>query len=94
MNASHSSKRKSVVFLFINGPHHVYHLITPALRFVEINNSYEIKIISGNPWNTKIIDQASNEMGVSNFKLIDIPLPFRYESKTTRASYIPLFILE
>ena len=89
MNASHSSKRKSVVFLFINGPHHVYHLITPALRFVEINNSYEIKIISGNPWNTKIIDQASNEMGVSNFKLIDIPLPFRYRIKNYKSKLYP-----
>ena len=81
MNNAYLSKKKSVVFLFINGPHHVYHLIYPALKFVKLNNSYEVKIISGNPWNTKIINQASSEMGVSDFKLIDIPLPLDIKSK-------------
>ena len=28
---------KSVVFLFINGPHHVYHAIIPALTFAKNN---------------------------------------------------------
>ncbi len=32
---------KSVIFLFINGPHHVYHLIMPALRFVALKNEIE-----------------------------------------------------
>ncbi len=81
MNDVYLSKKKSVVFLFINGPHHVYHLIYPALTFVKTNNSYEVKVISANPWNTKIITQASSEMGVSDFKLIDIPLPLRYKIK-------------
>ena len=89
MNDAYLSKKKSVVFLFINGPHHVYHLIYPALKFVKLNNSYEVKIISGNPWNTKIINQASSEMGVSDFKLIDIPLPLRYKIKNYKGKLYP-----
>ncbi len=46
MNDAYLSKKESVVFLFINGPHHVYHLIYPALKFVKLNNAYEVKIIS------------------------------------------------
>jgi len=78
MNSSSLDKKGSVVFLFINGPHHVYHLIMPALRFAETSSDFETKIISGNPRNTDIIIKSAKKYGISNFELIDIPLPFRY----------------
>ena len=36
-----SKQNKTVLFLFINGPHHVYHLILPALRFSALKNGIE-----------------------------------------------------
>jgi len=69
---------KSVFFLFINGPHHVYHLIEPALRFATDNNQYEPIFVSGNPINTKIIKDSQRLYSSASFKLIDIPLPLRY----------------
>ncbi len=48
-------EKKSVCFLFINGPHHVYHLIEPALSFASTKKDYKSVFISGNPVNTSII---------------------------------------
>ena len=36
-----SIEKKSVCFLFINGPHHVYHLIEPALSFASTKKDYK-----------------------------------------------------
>ena len=69
---------KTVFFLFINGPHHVYHLIEPALRFASDNNQYEPVFISGNPINTRIIKDSQLLYSTASFTLIDIPLPLRY----------------
>ena len=74
-------KKKSVVFLFINGPHHVYHLILPALKYASMNEDIETILISGNPTNTKIINEAKILTGFNQFNLIDIPIPFRYRFK-------------
>ena len=49
-------QKKSILFLFINGPHHVYHLILPALKFAALDNGTESILVSGNPTNTKIIN--------------------------------------
>ena len=69
---------KTVFFLFINGPHHVYHLIEPALRFASDNNQYEPVFVSGNPINTRIIKDSHRLHSSASFTLIDIPLPLRY----------------
>ena len=82
-------KKNSVVFLFINGPHHVYHLILPALKYASINNDTKTIIISGNPTNTKIINEAKILTGITNFKLIDIPVPFRYKFKNYKNKLYP-----
>jgi CDP-glycerol glycerophosphotransferase (TagB/SpsB family) len=81
---------KSVFFLFINGPHHVYHLIEPALRFATDNNQYEPIFVSGNPINTKIIKDSQRLYSSASFKLIDIPLPLRYRLiKSYKAKLYP-----
>ncbi len=69
---------KSVFFLFINGPHHVYHLIEPALKFASANHPYKSVFVSGNPINTKIIKDSQRLHSSASFTLIDIPLPLRY----------------
>ena len=82
-------KKKSVVFLFINGPHHVYHLILPALKYASMNEDIETIIISGNPTNTKIINEAKILTGFNQFNLIDIPIPFRYRFKNYKKKLYP-----
>ena len=82
-------KKNSVVFLFINGPHHVYHLILPALKYASINNDTKTIIISGNPRNTKIINEAKILTGITSFKLIDIPAPLRYKFKNYKNKLYP-----
>ena len=89
MNLVSNKKRRSVIFLFINGPHHVYHLIMPALRFAETNVDFDIKIISGNPRNTEIITKSAKEHSISDFELIDIPLPFRYKLNNYKDKLYP-----
>ena len=71
-------EKKTVFFLFINGPHHVYHLIEPALRFASDNQQYKSVFVSGNPINTRIIRDSQRLHSSANFTLIDIPLPLRY----------------
>jgi len=83
------NKKKSVVFLFINGPHHVYHLILPALKYASINNNTKTIIISGNPTNTKIINEAKILTGITQFNLVDIPVPFRYGFKNYKKKLYP-----
>ena len=78
MNLISIKNRRSVIFLFINGPHHVYHLIMPALRFAKTNVDLDIKFISGNPRNTAIITETAKTLNITEFELIDIPLPLRY----------------
>lgn len=73
-----TKKRNYVCFLFINGPHHVYHLIEPALTFSSKVHGFETLLISGNPINTKIIRNAHKMHSKAKFKLIDIALPLRY----------------
>ena len=59
-----SKNNKTVLFLFINGPHHVYHLILPALRFSALKNEIETIFKSGNPLNTKIINYTKKITGL------------------------------
>ena len=74
------SKNYNIVyFLFINGPHHVYHLIEPALRFASNNHEYHTVFVSGNPRNTLIINNAHQSNPNAEFTLLDIPLPLRYK---------------
>ena len=81
---------KTVFFLFINGPHHVYHLIEPALRFASDNNQYEPVFVSGNPINTRIIKDSQRLYSTASFTLIDIPLPLRYRLiKSYKAKLYP-----
>ena len=56
-----SSKKSSVFFLFINGPHHVYHLIEPALSFASMEHKFNSVFVSGNPINSKIIKDKKIE---------------------------------
>lgn len=84
-----SKQNKTVLFLFINGPHHVYHLILPALRFSALKNGIETIFISGNPLNTKIINDTKKITGINNFTLIDIPLPLRYRIKNYKNRLYP-----
>ena len=84
-----SKQNKTVLFLFINGPHHVYHLILPALRFSALKNEIETIFISGNPLNTKIINDTKKITGLNNFTLIDIPLPLRYRIKNYKNRLYP-----
>ena len=81
---------KSVFFLFINGPHHVYHLIEPALKFASANHPYKSVFVSGNPINTKIIKDSQRLHSSARFTLIDIPLPLRYRLiKSYKAKLYP-----
>ena len=84
-----SRKSKSILFLFINGPHHVYHLVIPALRFAALNNKIETLLISGNPVNTQIINDTKAITGINNFTLVDIPLPLRYRLKNYKNRLYP-----
>ena len=73
-----SSKKSSVFFLFINGPHHVYHLIEPALSFASMEHKFNSVFVSGNPINSKIIKDKKKLNENAAFTLIDLPLPLRY----------------
>ena len=88
-----SKQKKSVYFLFINGPHHVYHLIEPALSFASKQKNYESMFVSGNPINTNII-KTSHRLNISaDFTLLDIPMPLRYRlNKSYKGKiYPPVF---
>ena len=78
-------EKKTVFFLFINGPHHVYHLIEPALRFASDNQQYESVFVSGNPINTRIIRDSQRLHSSANFTLI----PSTNNNSRTSASLIP-----
>ena len=91
-NQTYSSK-KSVYFLFINGPHHVHHLIGPALTFASIQNQYKTIIVSGNPNNTTIIKKIHKSFNNADFELIEIPVPLRYKFKWYKGNklYPPIY---
>ena len=78
-----------VFFLFINGPHHVYHLIGPALKFASLQNKYRTILVSGNPTNTRIIKSAQKLFNIHNTTLLDIPVPLRYRFKGYRGKVYP-----
>ena len=79
----------SVIFLFINGPHHTHHLILPALTFAKNYSQYQTVLISGSDKNTEIIEQALDKMGNPNCKLIKLPKPFRYYLKNYKNKIVP-----
>ena len=81
MNNQVYSSKNSVYFLFINGPHHVHHLIGPALTFASIQNKYKTIIVSGCPNNTSIIKKVHKSYKNAKFKLIEIAVPLRYKFK-------------
>ena len=70
---------KSVVFLFINGPHHVYHAIIPALTFAKNNPDLRTIIVSGNRINLNIITYYHLRMGEPKCEIVSLPLPWRYK---------------
>jgi len=88
-----SKNKQSVYFLFINGSHHVHHLIGPALTFASIQNQFKTIIISGNPNNTAIIKDFHKSFKNANFELIEVPLPFRYKFNWYKKnkSYPPIY---
>ncbi|MDP6878906.1 MAG: hypothetical protein QGI18_09930 [Candidatus Marinimicrobia bacterium] len=79
----------SVVFLFINGPHHTHHLILPALNFAQNYTQYQTVLISGSDNNTNIIKQTLHKMGNPKCKIIKLPKPLRYYIKNYRNKIIP-----
>jgi len=89
LNRVSNSKPKSVVFLFINGPHHVYHLIIPALKFSSISGNLDVIFVSGNPKNTQIIGKTAASLSINNFRLIDIPIPLRYRIQNYKGKLYP-----
>ena len=70
--------RDTVVFLFINGAHHVHHLILPALNFARIQNRYRTVLISGNRANSAIIRKTWQTFDRPNCEFFELPKPFRY----------------
>ena len=68
-------ENNSVVFLFINGPHHTHHLILPALTFAHNYKQYQTTLISGSDKNTEIIEQTLDKMGNPGCKIIKLPKP-------------------
>jgi len=93
MKSQACSSKKSVYFLFINGPHHVHHLIGPALTFASIQNQYKTIIVSGNPNNTTIIKEICKSFNNADFELIEIPVPIRYKFKWYKGDklYPPIY---
>ncbi len=81
MKNQNDSNKKSVYFLFINGPHHVHYLIGPALTFASIQNKYKTVLVSGSPNNTAIINEIHKSFKNANFELLEIPVPLRYKLK-------------
>ena len=81
MNNQIYSSKNSVYFLFINGPHHVHHLIGPALTFASIQNKYKTILVSVSPNNTTIINMVLKLFENANFELLEIPVPLRYKFK-------------
>jgi len=70
--------RETVVFLFINGPHHVHHLILPAMNFAINQKSYQTVLISGSKVNTEIIRKTWHRLGCPEIGFIELPKPIRY----------------
>ncbi len=81
MKSNYKSKSKSVYFLFINGPHHVHHLLIPALTFASMKNKFKTVLVSGSPTNTKIIKKIKRSYPAAKFELIETPPPLRYRFK-------------
>ena len=79
MKSDYDSNGKSVYFLFINGPHHVHHLIIPALTFASIQNQFKTVLVSGSAINTKIIKETKKSYPYAKFELIEISPPLRYK---------------
>ena len=82
-------ENNSVVFLFINGPHHTHHLILPALNFAQNYSEYQTVLISGNDENTKIIKQTLTKIGNPKCKIIKLPKPLRYYIKNYKNKIVP-----
>jgi len=82
-------ENNSVVFLFINGPHHTHHLILPALTFAHNYKQYQTTLISGSDKNTEIIEQTLDKMSNPECKIIKLPKPLRYHIKNYRNKIIP-----
>ena len=82
-------ENNSVVFLFINGPHHTHHLILPALTFAKNYKQFQTVLISGNDINTKIIEKTLKKFGNTNCKIIKLPNPLRYYLKNYKNKIVP-----
>jgi len=70
--------RDTVVFLFINGAHHVHHLILPALSFARIQDRYRTILISGSKTNSSIIKKTWQAFGRPDCDFLELSKPLRY----------------
>ena len=82
-------ENNSVVFLFINGPHHTHHLILPALNFAQNYTQYQTVLISGSDNNTEIIKKTLFKLGNPKCKIINLPKPLRYYIKNYKNKIVP-----
>jgi len=81
--------RETVVFLFINGPHHVHHLILPAMNFAINQKFYQTVLISGSKVNTEIIRKTWHRLGCPEFGFVELRKPIRYYFPNYKSKLFP-----
>ena len=81
--------RDTVVFLFINGAHHVHHLILPALYFAHIQDRYRTVLISGSRVNSAIIRKTWKTLDCPDCDFIELPKPLRYRIPNYKHKLFP-----
>ena len=81
--------RETVVFLFINGAHHVHHLILPALYFARIEDRYRTVLISGSRANSAIIRKTWKTLDRPDCDFFELPKPLRYRIPNYKHKLFP-----
>ncbi|MBN4081372.1 hypothetical protein JYT44_03300 [Caldithrix abyssi] len=67
-----------IVFLFIQGLHHLYHMVSIPFECAKIIQNHPIQIVSVTQEHTKILEEFSKKYPNHKCEIITLPLPLRY----------------
>lgn len=73
------SDKKSVVFLYLNGIHHLYHSAITAMELSLLQDDFSVKLISCSAEHTSILKYIQSRYPANRCEIITVPLPFRYK---------------
>jgi len=68
-----------IVFLYLNGLHHLYHSAMTAVEFAKLNNCQKVICVTCCKEYSDILLRLFKTNSVANYQIVEIPLPFSFK---------------